>query len=102
MNVAGHRLGTMELESAVAEVPEVAEAAVAAREHDTKGEVPDVYVTPRDGVEPGDRLDEAIIQAVEDEIGTFARPANVLFVEELPKTRSGKIMRRLLENISND
>jgi len=102
MNVAGHRLGTMELESAVSEVPEVAEAAVAARKHDTKGEVPDVYVTPRDGIEPSAKLEGQILDAVETEIGAFARPENVIFVEDLPKTRSGKIMRRLLENISND
>ncbi|MFW6045262.1 MAG: acetate--CoA ligase, partial [Natronomonas sp.] len=102
MNVAGHRLGTMELESAVSEVPEVAEAAVAARKHDMKGEVPDVYVIPRDGYEPSDELEASILEAVEDEIGAFARPENVIFVEELPKTRSGKIMRRLLEDISND
>jgi len=102
MNVAGHRLGTMELESAVAEVPEVAEAAVAAREDPEKGAVPDVYVTVREGVEESEAVREKIVQAVEDEIGGFARPANVIFVDDLPKTRSGKIMRRLLENISND
>jgi acetyl-CoA synthetase len=102
MNVAGHRLGTMELESAVAEVEAVAEAAVAAREHTEKGEVPDVYVVLREGVEPTEQVRQDIIEAVEDEIGAFARPANVMFVDDLPKTRSGKIMRRLLENISND
>jgi acetyl-CoA synthetase len=91
----------MELESAVAEVESVAEAAVAAREDAEKGEVPDVYVVVREGVEPGDDGREEIIRAVEDEIGKFARPANVIFVDDLPKTRSGKIMRRLLENISN-
>ena len=102
MNVAGHRLGTMELESAVAEVEDVAEAAVAAREDPEKGHVPDVYVTLRQGIEPSDAVRDRIIQAVEDEIGAFARPANVMFVDDLPKTRSGKIMRRLLENISNN
>ena len=102
MNVAGHRLGTMELESAVSEVSEVAEAAVAARAHDTKGEVPDVYVTPREGVDPSEELEAKIVEAIEREIGAFARPSDVIFVSELPKTRSGKIMRRLLENISND
>jgi acetyl-CoA synthetase len=102
MNVAGHRLGTMELESAVAEVEAVAEAAVAAREDAEKGEVPDVYVVTREGVEPGDEVRDDIIAAVEDEIGKFARPSNVVFVDDLPKTRSGKIMRRLLENISNE
>jgi acetyl-CoA synthetase len=102
MNVAGHRLGTMELESAVAEVEDVAEAAVAAREHAEKGEVPDVYVVVRDGVEAGEEVRDRIIAAVEDEIGAFARPDNVMFVSDLPKTRSGKIMRRVLENISNN
>ncbi len=102
MNVAGHRIGTMELESAVAQVPEVAEAAVAARDHDQKGEVPDVYATLREGEETGDDVTAAIYEAVEDEIGAFARPSNVYFTSELPKTRSGKIMRRLLEDISND
>jgi acetyl-CoA synthetase len=102
MNVAGHRLGTMELESAVAEVEAVAEAAVAAREHPEKGEVPDVYVVLREGIEASEEVRESIVAAVEEEIGAFARPANVLFVDDLPKTRSGKIMRRLLEDISND
>ncbi|MFB6082245.1 MAG: acetate--CoA ligase [Halanaeroarchaeum sp.] len=102
MNVAGHRLGTMELESAVAEVSDVAEAAVAGRDDPEKGTVPDVYVTLREGVEPSDEVRERIVGAIEEEIGKFARPANVWFVDELPKTRSGKIMRRLLEDISND
>jgi acetyl-CoA synthetase len=101
MNVAGHRLGTMELESAVAQVSAVAEAAVAARQDPQKGNVPDVYVTPRESVEPSDEVRQNIIAAVEKEIGAFARPAHVIFVDDLPKTRSGKIMRRLLENISN-
>ena len=92
----------MELESAVAEVEAVAEAAVASREHAEKGEVPDVYVVLREGIEPTDDVRASIIEAVEDEIGAFARPANIRFVDDLPKTRSGKIMRRLLENISND
>jgi acetyl-CoA synthetase len=91
----------MELESAVAEVQDVAEAAVAAREHDEKGEVPDVYVVVREGVEESEEVRQRIIEAVEDEIGKFARPDRVVFVDDLPKTRSGKIMRRLLENISN-
>jgi acetyl-CoA synthetase len=101
MNVAGHRLGTMELESAVAEVEDVAEAAVAAREDAQKGEVPDVYVTVREGVEESEAVRDRIVSAIEREIGKFARPSEVVFVDDLPKTRSGKIMRRLLENISN-
>ncbi|MFW5965732.1 MAG: AMP-binding enzyme, partial [Halodesulfurarchaeum sp.] len=102
MNVAGHRLGTMELESAVAEVEAVAKAAVAGRDDEQKGTVPDVYVTLRDGYEPTEAVERAIVTAVEEEIGKFARPANVWIVDELPQTRSGKIMRRLLEDISND
>ncbi|PSP77759.1 acetate--CoA ligase [Halobacteriales archaeon QS_1_68_20] len=102
MNVAGHRLGTMELESAIAEVEDVAEAAVAAREDAEKGEVPDAYVTLREGVEATEEVRERIVAAVEDEIGKFARPANVVFCDDLPKTRSGKIMRRLLADISNE
>ncbi|MFB6110750.1 MAG: AMP-binding protein, partial [Halodesulfurarchaeum sp.] len=102
MNVAGHRLGTMELESAVAEVEAVANTAVAGREHPKKGTVPDVYVTLRDGYEESEELREEIVASIEEEIGKFARPANVWIVEELPQTRSGKIMRRLLEDISND
>ena len=101
MNVAGHRLGTMELESAAAEVEQVAEAAVAPREDAQKGEVPDVYAVVREGVEESDAVRAEIVSAVEAEIGKFARPANVVFVDDLPKTRSGKIMRRILENISN-
>jgi acetyl-CoA synthetase len=101
MNVAGHRLGTMELESAVSEVQSVAEAAVAPRKDAEKGEVPDVYVILREGIEQSEEVRAEIVGAVEEEIGKFARPANVIFVDELPKTRSGKIMRRLLEEISN-
>jgi acetyl-CoA synthetase len=102
MNVSGHRLGTMELESAIAEVEDVAESAVAARDHPEKGTVPDVYVTVREGADESEAVKEAIVESVEDEIGSFARPANIVFVDDLPKTRSGKIMRRLLEDISND
>ena len=102
MNVAGHRLGTMELESAVAEVEAVAEAAVASRTHPEKGEVPDVYATLREGIEASEAVAEDIRRAVEEEIGAFARPSNVIIVDDLPKTRSGKIMRRLLADISNE
>ncbi|MEF8831097.1 MAG: acetate--CoA ligase [Halobacteriales archaeon] len=101
MNVAGHRLGTMELESAVATVEQAAEAAVVAREDPEKGEAPDVYVTLREGVDEGADVRDAVFAAIEAEIGKFARPANVFVVDELPKTRSGKIMRRLLADISN-
>ena len=100
MNVAGHRLGTMELESAVSEVEEVAEAAVVSRDDPEKGEVPDVYVMLREGVD-AEGIEDKIIAAVERDIGKFARPNEIVIVDDLPKTRSGKIMRRLLENISN-
>ncbi|HET7324812.1 MAG TPA: acetate--CoA ligase [Halococcus sp.] len=102
MNVSGHRLGTMELESAVSEVEDVAESAVASRDHPEKGEVPDVYVTLREGVEESEEVRERIVESIEEGIGKFARPNEVIFVDDLPKTRSGKIMRRLLEDISND
>ena len=101
MNVAGHRLGTMELESAVLTVEDVAEAAVAGRRDAEKGTVPEVYVVLREGVD-AEGVRERIVEAVEEEIGKFARPGGVVFVDDLPKTRSGKIMRRLLENIAND
>lgn len=103
MNVAGHRLGTMELESAIATVEEVAETAVVAREDQQKGHVPDAYVTLKEGVDADEQtISSRVTQAVEDEIGAFARPATVIIVDALPKTRSGKIMRRLLEDISNN
>ncbi|WP_306060880.1 acetate--CoA ligase [Natronococcus wangiae] len=102
MNVAGHRLGSMELESVIVEVPEVSEAAVAARDHPQKGEVPDVYAVLMEGIEPSESIREEVVSAVETEIGKFARPENVEFVNALPYTRSGKIMRRLLGEISND
>ena len=101
MNVAGHRLGTMELESAIVEVEEVAEAAVAPREDPEKGHVPVAYVILREGVRR-EGVEEKIREAVEEEIGKFARPAQITIVDDLPKTRSGKIMRRILENIAND
>ena len=103
MNVAGHRLGTMELESAVAEVPAVSESAVVSKDHPEKGEVPEVYATLRESAEAEpDQLRLKIKEAVEEEIGPFARPAGIYVVTELPKTRSGKIMRRLLSRISNN
>ena len=73
---------------------------VAAREGAEKGAVPDVYVVLREGVEASDAVRDRIVTAVEEEIGKFARPANVVFVDDLPKTRSGKIMRRLLKDLA--
>ncbi|CAN5864138.1 acetate--CoA ligase [soil metagenome] len=101
INVAGHRLGTMELESACQTVEDVAEAAVAVKRDEQKGHVPEVYAILKDGAERKG-VERRIIAAIEEEIGKFARPSRVHIVDDLPKTRSGKIMRRLLQNISND
>ncbi len=101
INVSGHRLGTMEIESAIVGVEGVAEAAVVGGDHDLKGEAVYAYVITEDGYEGDEDLRERIIAGVEDAIGPIARPEEVVFTTELPKTRSGKIMRRLLEDIAN-
>jgi acetyl-CoA synthetase len=101
LNVSGHRLGTMEIESAIVGVEGVAEAAVVGGDHDIKGEAVYAYVTTEDGYEGNDELRDAIVAGVEDAIGPIARPEQVVFTPDLPKTRSGKIMRRLLENIAD-
>ncbi|RDZ50829.1 acetate--CoA ligase [Haloferax sp. Atlit-4N] len=101
INVSGHRLGTMEIESAIVGVEGVAEAAVVGGNHEVKGEAVYAYVITEDGYEEGDDLRARIIEGVEDAIGPIARPEQVVFTPELPKTRSGKIMRRLLEDVAN-
>ncbi|MEY7847840.1 acetate--CoA ligase [Natrarchaeobius sp. A-rgal3] len=101
INVSGHRLGTMEIESAVVGVEGVAEAAVVGGDHEVKGEAVYVYAIPEDGYDAGDELEERAIQGVVDSIGPIAKPEEVVFTPELPKTRSGKIMRRLLEDIAS-
>ena len=101
INVSGHRLGTMEIESAIVGVEGVAEAAVVGGNHDIKGEAVYAYVITEDGYEGDETLREAIVAGVEDAIGPIARPEQVVFSPDLPKTRSGKIMRRLLENIAD-
>ncbi|NHN40146.1 acetate--CoA ligase [Halorubellus sp. JP-L1] len=101
INVSGHRLGTMEIESAIVGVEGVAEAAVVGADHDVKGEAVHAFVITEDDATPGDDLRERIIQGVEDAIGPIARPESVVFTPELPKTRSGKIMRRLLVDVAN-
>ncbi|WP_284010549.1 acetate--CoA ligase [Haloarcula pelagica] len=101
LNVSGHRLGTMEIESAIVGVEGVAEAAVVGGNHEIKGEAVYAYVITEDGADEDEDLREQIIEAVEDAIGPIARPEQVIFTPELPKTRSGKIMRRLLEDIAN-
>ncbi|WP_254839137.1 acetate--CoA ligase [Natronomonas marina] len=101
INVSGHRLGTMEIESAVVGVEGVAEAAAVGGDHEMKGEAVYAYVILEDGYEEGEEMRDRIIEGVEDAIGPIARPEKVIFTPELPKTRSGKIMRRLLEDIAN-
>jgi len=101
INVAGHRLGTKELESACLTVPEVAEAAVVPVVDELKGRVPEVYVSLRPGVSSSKQLQEKIVRAIETTIGKIARPKEVRIVPDMPKTRSGKIMRRVLAAISN-
>ena len=101
VNVSGHRLGTMEIESAIVGVEGVAEAAVVGGDHDIKGEAVYAYVILEDGYDGTDEIRDRIVEGVEDAIGPIARPESVTFTPELPKTRSGKIMRRLLEEIAN-
>jgi acetyl-CoA synthetase len=102
INVSGHRLGTKELESAALVVPEVAEAAVVPVADDIKGKVPDLYVALKPGFEASPELEKRISQALATEIGAIAKPRKVWIVKDMPKTRSGKIMRRVLAAISNN
>ena len=101
INVAGHRLGTKELESACLTLPEVAEAAVVPLVDEVKGRMPVVYVSLKPGVSDGKKVEKQIVSTLETMIGKFARPKGVHIVPDLPKTRSGKIMRRVLAAISN-
>ncbi|WP_263019533.1 acetate--CoA ligase [Natronobiforma cellulositropha] len=101
LNVSGHRLGTMEIESAIVGTAGVAEAAVVGGDHEVKGEAVYAYVIVEDGQEGDETMRERIVESVEDAIGPIARPEEVVFTPELPKTRSGKIMRRLLEDIAS-
>jgi acetyl-CoA synthetase len=100
LNVAGHRIGTMEVESALVDHPRVAEAAVVGRSHDIKGQAVAAFVTLKEGAEGGDALVSELKQHVTRKIGAIARPDDVIFTADLPKTRSGKIMRRLLRDIA--
>lgn len=100
INVAGHRLSTMEIESALVSHPKVAEAAVVGRPDDLKGEGICCFVTLEGKAQPSDVLKEELKAHVAKEIGALARPDEIRFTEALPKTRSGKIMRRLLRDIA--
>jgi acetyl-CoA synthetase len=99
MNVSGHRLSTMEIESALVRHPSVAEAAVVGRPHEITGQAVCCFVTLKKGDHDHDKLGGELRQWVAHEIGPFARPEEIRFTEALPKTRSGKIMRRLLREI---
>jgi acyl-CoA synthetase (AMP-forming)/AMP-acid ligase II len=101
INVAGHRLGTKEIESAALTVGEVAEAAAVPVIDDIRGRVVEVYVSLKPGFEPGPEMEGKVTAAIETEIGKIARPKNVWIVPDMPKTRSGKIMRRVIASISN-
>ncbi len=100
LNVSGHRISTMEVESALVDHETVAEAAVVGVTHEIRGEVPAAFVTLRQGSAPGPALETDLKQHVVNKIGAIARPQEVIFAGELPKTRSGKIMRRLLRDIA--
>ncbi len=102
LNVSGHRLGTAELESALVSHPDVAEAAVVGFPHDIKGEAIYVYVTPMEGVEVLPNASQMLKQHVRVEMGPVATPDLIQWVPALPKTRSGKIMRRILRKIAAD
>jgi acetyl-CoA synthetase len=102
INVAGHRLGTKELESACLTIPEIAEAAVVPVVDEVKGRVPEVYVSLKPGIPPTKAVQDKIMSTIETMIGKIARPKKIHMVPDMPKTRSGKIMRRVLAAISNN
>jgi acetyl-CoA synthetase len=101
INVAGHRLGTKEIESAALLVADVVEAAVVPVADEVKGKVPDLYVALKPGLAPSAAIGDKVSASVVSEIGAIARPRRVIIVPDMPKTRSGKIMRRVLAAISN-
>ena len=100
INVSGHRIGTAEVESALVADPKVAEAAVVGYPHDIKGQGIYAYVTLKVGVEPSEALRKELVQTVRKEIGPIALPDLIQWAPGLPKTRSGKIMRRILRKIA--
>jgi acetyl-CoA synthetase len=102
INVAGHRLGTKEIESACLTLPEIAEAAVVPVVDDIKGRVPEVYVSLVPGIKPSPEIANKVTKTIETIIGKIARPKRVHIVPDMPKTRSGKLMRRVLAAISNN
>jgi len=101
INVAGHRLGTKELESASLTVEEISEAAAVPVIDEVRGRAVEMYVSLKQGVTPSKEIEEKVSKAIETKIGKIARPKNVWIVSDMPKTRSGKIMRRVIAGISN-
>ena len=102
LNVSGHRMGTAEVESALVLHDKIAEAAVVGYPHDIKGQGIYCYVTPMNGVEPSEELRQQLIQLCVDEIGPIAKPDVIQWAPALPKTRSGKIMRRILRKVAEN
>ena len=102
MNVSGHRISTIEIESALVDHQDVAEAAVTSRKDDTTGEAIVAYVTLKSSAEPSVEKLQELRDHVAKKIGAIAKPANIVFTPELPKTRSGKIMRRLLRDVAEN
>jgi acetyl-CoA synthetase len=102
LNVSGHRLSSMEVESALVAHDAVAEAAVVGRPDDIKGQAVSVFVTLQQGRKPSNELKEELRKWVTKEIGALARPDDIRFTDTLPKTRSGKIMRRLLRELATN
>jgi acetyl-CoA synthetase len=100
LNVSGHRIGTIEVESALVDHPSVAEAAVVGKSHELKGQAIAAFVTLRAGFTQSAALRDELREHVALKIGALARPDDILFSADLPKTRSGKIMRRLLRDIA--
>ncbi len=100
INVSGHRIGTMEVESALVDHHAVAEAAVIGRSHEVKGQAITAFVTLKEGIAATDELMNELKRHVVEKIGALARPEEIIFIADLPKTRSGKIMRRLLRDIA--
>jgi acetyl-CoA synthetase len=100
MNVAGHRISTIEVESALVDHPVVAEAAVVGKEDPVSGQAIFAFVSVKSGVTTGDELAHQLREHVAKVIGPIARPKYLLFTPDLPKTRSGKIMRRLLRDVA--
>jgi acetyl-CoA synthetase len=101
INVAGHRLGTKELESSALAVEEIAEAAAVPVIDDVRGRVVEMYVSLKPGIEPSPEIEAKVKRAIETDIGKIARPKNIWIVPDMPKTRSGKIMRRVIAATSN-